>query len=42
VLAVAGCARRSTPVYTVIDPATGQQMQVVAQRQVQTPVYAQA
>ena len=41
-LAVAGCARRSTQVYTVIDPATGQQMQVVAQPQVQAPVYAQA
>ncbi len=46
VLAVAGCARRSAPVYTMIDPATGQQVQVVAAPNpppgyAQQPVYAQ-
>ncbi|MGI8525959.1 MAG: hypothetical protein ACR2K5_07210, partial [Pseudolabrys sp.] len=44
-LAVAGCARRSAPVYTMIDPATGQQVQVVAppnQPPAQQAVYAQA
>jgi polysaccharide export outer membrane protein len=47
-LAVAGCARRSAPVYTMIDPATGQQVQVMAPPNqppgqtayAQAPVYA--
>jgi hypothetical protein len=33
VVAVAGCARRSAMTYTVIDPATGQQIQVAASPQ---------
>jgi protein involved in polysaccharide export with SLBB domain len=46
-LTVAGCARRSTQTYTMIDPATGQQIQVMAapqtyaQAQAPAPVYAQ-
>jgi polysaccharide export outer membrane protein len=40
-LAIAGCARHAPATYTVIDPATGQQMTVMAQPQIQQPVYAQ-
>ncbi len=40
-LALGGCARRSAQTYTVIDPATGQQMQVVAAPQAYPQTYAQ-
>ena len=40
-LALAGCARRPAQTYTAIDPATGQQVVVMAQPQFAQPQFAQ-